>query len=135
MGAGACGWPARTVTIPLKPELHWAKPLGLTVAPELINPAQWPVGSPMHHMTSWLVSCTGEGGWLNVPDAMNCTWSLGQLWASAALGVTLTETNSRAPRPPHPAMRMMGSTTRVLRIASFIESLPVLIYAISAAPI
>ena len=51
------------------------------------------VNSPLHHVTSLLVSVTGDGGALNSPDAVNWNWPF---CAVATEGCTVTLCRCRA---------------------------------------
>ncbi len=75
MGEGSLiGFPARTTAVPVNNGRHCARPFWSTLPPGLAFPTQCPSLLPMHHKTSLLVSCAGEGGSLNVPVAVNCAW-------------------------------------------------------------
>lgn len=50
------------------------------------------------------VTAAGEGGLLNVPDAVNCTSPFGEWAASATAGDTLIDCSSRGEFVPHPLM-------------------------------
>ncbi len=73
--------PARMYPDPCVVALHCAMPFWSTVAKGATLPTQAVgvalgalVNSPTHHVTSLLVSVTGDGGLLNVPVAVNCAW-------------------------------------------------------------
>src|ERR1700757_1845657 len=73
MGEGSLiGFPARTTAVPVKSGRHCARPFWSTLPPGLAFPTHCPSLLPIHHKTSLLVSCAGEGGSLNVPVAVNC---------------------------------------------------------------
>lgn len=82
---------ASTVTTPDAPGLHCANPLRLIVSI---------LGLDNDH-PDWLIG-DGEGGWLKVPIAVNCTWPLGKLCASAVAGVTEIDCSRRGLPLPHP---------------------------------
>jgi len=82
---------AFTVTAPAAPGSHCASPLGLIVAI---------VGSDNDH-PDWVIG-DGEGGRLYAPTAVNCTWPLGKLCASALAGVTEIDRRRRGLPVPHP---------------------------------
>jgi hypothetical protein len=76
-----CEAPAKTYPDPCVVALHCAIPFwsrvanGATLPTHVVGVALGAlVNSPTHHVTSLLVSVTGEGGLLNVPVALNCTW-------------------------------------------------------------
>ena len=94
--------PARTVAVPVNPGRHCANPFWSTVTPGLMFPTHKPRFEPTHHVTSWLVSCTGDGGLLKAPVATNETWPLEKFRASAAAGFRVTDCNWRL--LPHPAI-------------------------------
>jgi hypothetical protein len=75
-------------------------------------PTHMPLFDPVHQVTSLLVSCTGDGGLLKAPVAVNGTWPLGKFRASANAGFSFTDCNWRL--LPHPTIpsAMMGGTRK-----------------------
>lgn len=70
---GGVALPARMVAVPVKLGTHAATPFALTVAPELIFPAQAPVLVPTHQVMSLLLRGWGIDELPNVPIAENGT--------------------------------------------------------------
>src|ERR1700730_8343888 len=99
--------PARIVAVPVNPGTHCANPFRSTVTPGFMFPTHMPLVDPAHHVTSVLVSCTGDGGLLKAPVAVNETWPLGKFRASAIAGFSVTDCNWRL--LPHPTI---SSATR-----------------------
>lgn len=92
MGEGSLiGFPARTTAVPVNNGRHCARPFWSTLPPGLAFPTHCPSLLPIHHKTSLLVSCAGEGGSLNVPVAVNCAWLV------AAGGSSFTLCSCRPP--------------------------------------
>jgi hypothetical protein len=102
--------PARTVAVPVKPGTDCANPFWSTAAPGFMFPTHMPLFEPTHHVTSWLVSGTGDGGLLKAPLAANETWPSGKFRASAEVGVRATDCNWRP--LPNPRSRAYGSTRK-----------------------
>jgi hypothetical protein len=71
--------PARIVAVPVNPGTHCANPFWFTVTRGFIFPIHMPVFDPAHHITSLLVSCTGDGGLLKAPVALNETLAIGKV--------------------------------------------------------
>jgi hypothetical protein len=67
---------------------------------------------PAHHITSLFVSCTGDGGLLNAPVAVNETWPLGKFCASADAGLSITDCNWRLLAHSTIPRAMRGNTTK-----------------------
>src|ERR1700751_1819429 len=70
---GGFALPARMVVVPEKVGTHAATPLGVTVAPGMIFPAQAPVFVPTHQTMSLLLRGCGIEELPNVPIAENGT--------------------------------------------------------------
>jgi hypothetical protein len=105
--------PARIVAVPVNPGTHCANPFWSTVTPGFMFPTHMPLFDPVHHVTSLFVSCTGDGGLLKAPVAVNGTWPLGKFRASANAGFSVTDCNWRLlPHPTIPSAMMGGRRKR-----------------------
>lgn len=76
---------AFTSTVPEAPGTHCAKPVWETVATSGFETIQLPVYGSTNGTTA------GDGGWLKVPVAVNCTLPPGDFAASATAGVTVMD--------------------------------------------
>lgn len=77
------------VTFPAAPAAHCAIPLWLMVAMFKLELDQLPVYG------GWKETGAGDGGWLKVPVAVNCTCPMVKFCASALAGVTMTDWSMR----------------------------------------
>jgi hypothetical protein len=89
---------AITLTVPDAPATHFATPVDEMVAIAGFDTDQLP------EYGATKVTVAGEGGWLNVPDAVNCASPLGEWAASATAGDTFIDCSSRGEFVPHPLM-------------------------------
>jgi hypothetical protein len=76
---------AITFTVPEAPAAHCAKPDCEMVAISGFETAQLPEYGATNVTTS------GDGGWLKVPEALNCTLPPGERAASAIAGLTVID--------------------------------------------